>query len=83
MGLLTSLITLPVSGPLKGLAWTARRVAEAADEQLDATSMEGHLAELERQRAFGEIDDAEHARAEDALWQRMRPDEETGDDREG
>ena len=81
MGLLTSLITLPVSGPIKGVVWTAQRIAEVAEQEAQESSIEHDLAELERQRVFGEITEEEHARAEEALWERLEPQGENTDGR--
>jgi hypothetical protein len=67
MGPLTSILTLPVSGPLGALSWLARQVADAARQQmLDPKRIETALLVLERRLENGEIDEAAFE-AEEAL----------------
>jgi hypothetical protein len=59
MGPLATLLSLPVSGPIGGLTWIARQVAEAAlTEWLDPARIEAALLALERRLEAGEIDEA-------------------------
>ena len=68
MGPLASLLGLPLTGPLGGLAWLARRVAEAAEQEMsDPARIEAALLALERQLEAGEIDEATHAAREAEL----------------
>ena len=68
MGIVTGLAGLPLTGPLSGLAWIARRIAEAAEQELnDPARIEAQLLALERQLEAGEIDDDTHAAREAVL----------------
>ena len=61
MGALATLLGLPVSGPLLGLGWLARRIAEAADlEMADPARIEAAIAALERQLEAGEMTEPEY-----------------------
>jgi Gas vesicle protein G len=67
MGPLTTLLSLPVSGPLSGLGWIARQIAAAARQQmLDPKRIETALLLLERRLEDGQIDEATFE-AEEAL----------------
>ena len=68
MGFVTGLAALPLTGPLSGLAWIARRIAEAAEQELhDPARIEAQLLALERQLESGEIDSATHEAREAEL----------------
>lgn len=83
MGLLRSLLTLPVSGPVRSVVWVAEQVAETAQRQVgDDASLQRELAELERRHAFGELTDEELEQAEEDLWERLEP-EPPKEDRDG
>jgi hypothetical protein len=59
MGFVTTIGGLPITGPLFGLEWLARRIAEAAERELnDPTRVERELITLERALDAGEIDEA-------------------------
>jgi hypothetical protein len=67
MGSLSTLLSLPVSGPLSGLGWIARQIAAAARQQmLDPKRIETALLLLERRLEDGQIDEAAFE-AEEAL----------------
>ena len=67
MGTLSTLLSLPVSGPLSGLGWIARQIAAAARQQmLDPKRIETALLLLERRLEDGQIDEATFE-AEEAL----------------
>ena len=71
MGLLTTLLTLPLA-PVRGTIWIAERVAEQAEHELgDEAAIRRQLAELEMRYDTGEIDDEEYAEAEDELLRRL------------
>jgi hypothetical protein len=58
MGAFATLLGLPVTGPLAGLGWLARRIAEAADQEMaNPARIEAALAELERALEAGAIDE--------------------------
>ncbi len=57
MSVLGGILGLPVSGPLLGLGWLARRIAEAAEQEMaDPTRIEADLLALESRLEAGEID---------------------------
>ena len=73
VGLLTSLLTFPVSGPVAGIQWSLRQVQRIVDEELtDDTPIKQELMELQLRLEMGEIDDAEYRREEAGLMTRLR-----------
>ncbi len=73
MGLLTSLLTFPVSGPVAGIQWSLRQVQRVVDEELtDDTPIKQELMELEMRLELGEIDDAQYRNGEADLMARLR-----------
>jgi Gas vesicle protein G len=68
MGLITGLLTLPLA-PVRGVAWIAEQLAAEADRELYGSSetVRRELTELQRDRAFGQIDDEEYTEREAAL----------------
>ena len=73
MGILFDLAALPVTGPLKGLVWVARKVAEQAEKELyDEGKLRGQLLELELRCELGEISQEEYAAAEEILLERLK-----------
>ncbi|MDQ3850449.1 MAG: gas vesicle protein GvpG [Actinomycetota bacterium] len=71
MGLLTTLVTLPLA-PVRGAAWVAQQVAEEADRQMfDETRIRGQLLELELDHEEGRISEEERAALEDELLERL------------
>ena len=72
MGLLTSLLTLPVAGPIKGALWVMRQVHEAAEAEFyDPGAIKRALVALERQLDAGEIDEETFEQAEALLLDRL------------
>lgn len=72
MGLVSFLLTLPVSGPMKGLTFVADKLAEQAlEEMLDESRIHQELIELEFRRDLGDIGDDEFAAKEEALLERL------------
>jgi hypothetical protein len=68
MGAVRTLLGLPIAGPLGGLGWLARRIAEAADQELaNPARVEAAIAALERQLEAGLIDEASYEAQEAAL----------------
>jgi hypothetical protein len=58
MGIISNIAGLPVTGPLLGLGWLARRIAEAAEREMnDPARVERALIALERALDAGEIDE--------------------------
>ncbi len=73
MGLLTSLLTFPVSGPVAGIKWSLRQVQRVVDEELtDDTPIKEELMELEIRLEMGEVDDAQYRVCEADLMARLR-----------
>lgn len=72
MGLLSSLLTFPVSLPLKGLVFIAEKLSEQAEaEFLDEGRIQQELMELEFRHDLGEFGDGEFTAREDALLARL------------
>ena len=72
MGTLTTLLGLPVSGPMSALTWIARQIANAASQELlDPSRIETALLLLERKLEDGEIDEAAFEAEEDRLLQEL------------
>ena len=73
MGLLTNLLLFPITGPVAGIRWTLGKVQRVAEEELtDDTPVKQELMELQMQLELGDIDDAEYARREAVLMERLR-----------
>jgi len=73
MGVLTKLLTLPVSGPVAGAVWVARQVHEAAEAQVnDPAAIRRELAALEVELEAGRLDEAAFEAREMVLLQRLR-----------
>ena len=73
MGLLSKLLTFPVSGPVAGIRWSLEMVDRTAREELtDDTAIKQELMELQMLLELGDIDDAEYVRREAVLMQRLR-----------
>lgn len=73
MGLLRSLLTLPVAGPAAGALWVARQVHEAADREIhDPAAIRRTLRALEQELEAGRIDEETFEEAEHVLLLRLR-----------
>jgi Gas vesicle protein G len=73
MGLLTKLLTFPVSLPMDGVVWVAGKLLEQAETELyNEPAVRGKLMELELRYDLGEIDEEAYLAAEDALLARLR-----------
>ncbi len=73
MGLLSSLLTFPVSGPVAGIRWSLRQVQRVVDEELtDDTPIKEELMQLQMRLEMGDIDDAEYVERERDLMDRLR-----------
>ena len=72
MNPLTTVLTLPISGPLGALTWIARQIANAATQQLlDPARIETALLLLERRLEDGQIDEATFDIEEEKLLQEL------------
>ena len=73
MGLLSNLLFFPITGPVAGIKWSLRKVAQVVDEELsDDTSIKQELMELQMQLELGDIDDDEYVRREAEIMVRLR-----------
>jgi hypothetical protein len=72
MGVFGNTLGLPLTGPLRGLGWLARQIAEAASREMtDPAPIEAELLALERQMQAGEIDEATFEAREAELLARL------------
>ena len=68
MGLIRSLLTAPVTAPLKGVMWLAEKLGEQAEGEIyNEGAVRGRLMELELMLDAGQITEDEYQEAEDAL----------------
>lgn len=73
MGLLRTLVSLPVAGPVKGTLWLAGKVQEAAEQEFNNPgSIRKELVALESQLLAGEISEDAYDVAETALLIRLK-----------
>lgn len=71
MGLLGTLITLPLA-PVRGVLWVVEQVADEADRQMfDESRIRGELLQLELDYDEGLVDDEERTAIEDELIARL------------
>ena len=72
MGLLRSLVLLPLA-PVEGVAWVADRLAAEAERQLnDEGALRAQLVELAAAHDRGEIDDEQYDVIEEQLLRQMQ-----------
>jgi uncharacterized membrane protein len=68
MGFLTDLLLFPIMGPVRGVAFIAQQVQEAAEAGLlDEDQVQAELLSLSLRHATGEISEEEYAAAETEL----------------
>lgn len=73
MGLLRTLLTAPVSAPVKGTFWIAQKIEEAADAEINnPAEIRRTLAALEQKLLAGEISEVDYDAAETTLLQRLK-----------
>lgn len=73
MGLLRSLLGLPVTAPVSGTLWVARKIQESAEAELnDPATLRKALADLEQQLLSGEITEEDYDDAETILLMRLK-----------
>lgn len=73
MGLLTTLITLPVTGPVKGAWWIMEKIHEQAEQAMnDPVAIKAEIAALEKRLDAGEITEEAYEAAELELLTRLR-----------
>lgn len=73
MGLLSSILLAPFTGPWQGTMWSLDKVQRAVEEELtDDTPVKEDLMNLQLALDMGEIDDDEYVRREAEIMQRLR-----------
>lgn len=73
MGLLSSILLAPFTGPIDGTMWTLDKVQRAVQEQLvDDTPIKEDLMRLQLDLEAGEIDDDEYIVREGEIMKRLR-----------
>lgn len=73
MGPLGSLLTFPLTGPLRGLLWLAEQLRDQAERELfNPDRIRQQLTELELQLDLGQISEEEYEAAETALLEQLR-----------
>lgn len=73
MGWLSKVLTFPVSLPVDAALWTARKLAERAEEvYYDEAPVRAALMELEMKLDLGEIDEESFEQEETMLLQRLK-----------
>ncbi len=72
MGLLSSIVTVPVAGPIRGMLWIVQTIAEHAERELyDEDNIRKDLLKLEHQYELGKMTLEEFESAESELLQRL------------
>lgn len=73
MGILRSLVLLPLKGPMDGAVWVAQKINDSVQQEWnDPASIRKTLVSLERQLLAGEISEDEYDRAETDLLLRLK-----------
>lgn len=73
MGLITDVAFAPATGPLKGLLWLAKVIADQAERTLyDENVIRAGLADLEQRLESGEISEADYEAEEEILLGRLK-----------
>ena len=73
MGLLSSILLAPFTGPIDGTMWTLDKVQRAVQEQLvDDTPIKEDFMRLQIELDAGDIDDEEYLVREAEIMRRLR-----------
>ncbi|MDQ3696557.1 MAG: gas vesicle protein GvpG [Gemmatimonadota bacterium] len=73
MGILSTVLLFPVTGPVAGIRWSLDQVMTVVRQELtDDTTVKQELMELQMLVELGDIDDEEYGRREAQLMQRLR-----------
>lgn len=73
MGILTDVVFAPAVGPLKGVLWLARIIAEQAERVLyDEDAIRAELLDLEQRLEAGQIGEADYEQQEEILLERLK-----------
>ena len=73
MGLLSTIVFWPVTGPVAGIKWTLGKVQRVVEDELvDDAPVKEALMELQMRLELGDIDDAAYVAEEAALMRQLR-----------
>jgi hypothetical protein len=73
VGLLSTLVFWPVTGPVAGIKWTLGKVQRVVEDELvDDTPVKEALMELQIKLELGDIDDDQYVAEEAALMRQLR-----------
>lgn len=73
MGLLSSILLAPFTGPVDGALWTIDKIRRAVEEELtDDTPVKEDLMRLQLELEAGDIDDDEYLEREAQIMARLR-----------
>ena len=73
MGLLSTIVFWPVTGPVAGIKWTLGKVQRVVEDELvDDTPVKQSLMELQMRLELGDIDDATYVEEEAVLMRQLR-----------
>ena len=73
MGLLSTIVFWPVTGPVAGIKWTLGKVQRVVEDELvDDTPVKEALMELQMRLELGDIDDDAYVAEEAALMRQLR-----------
>lgn len=73
MGLLRSLLLLPVKGPMDGVLWVTSKIAETAEAELnDPGTLRRELLRLEAELEAGRMTEADYDAAEEVILRRLK-----------
>ena len=73
MGLISNILLFPISGPVAGIKWSLRKVAQVVDEELtDDTAIKNELMELQMKLELGDVTEAEYVAREADIMARLR-----------
>ena len=73
MGLLTKVLAAPVSGPIKGFTWIAKKLAEKVESEVfDPKKIQRELEDLQMRYDLGQITEDELEQGETLLLERLK-----------
>ncbi len=73
MGILSTLLLLPLKGPADSALWVAKQVADAVDQERNSpTAIKAALTEAERKLISGEMSEEEYDILETELLRRLK-----------
>jgi hypothetical protein len=73
VGLLSTIVFWPVTGPVAGIKWTLGKVQRVVEDELvDDTPVKEALMELQMRLELGDIDDETYVAEEAALMRQLR-----------